>query len=170
MIFRRQADTEVLPKVYYRQCDIHHNDSPPFAECICVRFAAFPKRGSCPWISQRRVPPIGALMSWRTSPGGYLVWTVIQLSDRCEDFPLIIYKPLVLCSRILAFTKSLQITVKKDGTAEAVPSKSSFSRRTLNHAARSLLPGGGYCSYTPPRSWDRPFSVPRSHPPALRSL
>ena len=65
--------------------------------------------------------PNGALISWRTSPGEYLIWTVIQLSDRCEDFPLIVHRASEKCSRIWTFIKSLQSAVKTRGTTAAVP-------------------------------------------------
>ena len=96
--------------VYYRQCDIHHNEFPPFAESICLYFAVL--------FQKRFLPPdfTAALASHWCAPvmaalplGWYLFWTVIQLSGRREDFLLSVHKVFVLCSRIWAFTKSLQM-------------------------------------------------------------
>ena len=81
---------------------------PPFAELICVWFAALSECVPAPGLHGGVGLPLVRSYRGGTSPG------MVSLSDghsavgKREDFPLSVHKVLVLCSRSLTFTKSLQ--------------------------------------------------------------
>ena len=69
MIFRRQADTKVLPKVYYRQCDIHHNDFPPLLNKFACVLPFSPNAVPAPGLHGGVVLPLVRSCHGGTSPG-----------------------------------------------------------------------------------------------------